>query len=161
MAVPTSYDEDELATYMLAELDVVGRVLAVSVAPTAAGDHGDLSETVNDVLLDLGRDLSTVTTEALIKQLRALAAVHAWRFAKKRAASRYDMKDGTTTLNRSQWQPMIEKNLAQAERIAAAVGALPSGAAGVRVHIARVRYPHDPYRPIDLSSSGLGGETVP
>lgn len=150
MAVPTSYDEDALAAYMLAELDDVGRAFNISITASATGDHGVLTEAVNDVLLDLGiDDPSTVVGTVAIQRLRAVAAVHAWRFAKKRAASRYDFSDGSTKLSRSQLQPMIEKSLAQAERIAAALGVPTSGAGVVRASIGRVRYPQNPYQTTD------------
>lgn len=155
MPPPTTYDEDEFASYMLLELGDVGRALALSIAPTVSGDHGHLTEPLNDVMLDLGiDDISEVAGPLAIRRLRALGAVHAWRYASKAAAARYDMKDGSTTLNRSQYKPMIDKNLAAAERIASGLGVLANGNQ-VQVSIGRVRYPQDPYRPVDLSAEGL------
>lgn len=155
MATPTVYDEDALAAFMLNELDDTARVLGITASPDVTGDFGPLTEPVNNVLFDLGTDdLATFTSRKQLRQVRAVAAVHAWRFAAKRAATRYDMQDGTTKLTRSQLQSQITKNLSQAELTAAALGVLISGKAP-QVRIGRLRFPQDPYRPIDESPTGL------
>jgi len=160
MPAPTSYSEDDLAAYMLQELGDVGQDLALSATANATGDLGDFTEPVNDVLLDFGTDdITTISGSADIRGLRALAAVHAWRLARKRAAARYDQADGTQSLKRSQVFGMIDKNLSLAEDIAAALG-YGSPASQLVIKVGHIHYVQDPYLPIDESPAGLPSSSV-
>lgn len=155
MPAPASYTEAQLAVYMLAELGDVGADLGLSTDTSGSLLYGDLTEPVNDVLLDYGTDdIASISGTENIRGLRALGAVHAWRLAQKRAAARYDVADGTQNLKRSQVFGAINKQLAAAESIAAALG---YGAAGGKlvVKVGAVRYVEDPFLPIDESPTGL------
>lgn len=155
MPPPTSYTEDELASFMLAELGDVGADLGIKADETALGTFGDMTEPVNDVLLDYGTDdISTVTSSYAIRGLRALGSVHAWRLAQKRAAARYDMADGSQNLKRSQLFGQIAKQLQIAEGTAAALGVGAPGSTLV-VKVGTIRYTQDPYAPIDESADAI------
>lgn len=156
MAAPTVYQEDELAAYMLGELGDVATVLRITATAGVKGDYGDLSEPLNNVLLALGvTDVTTLTGADNIRKLRALGAVEAWRLAKKRAAAAYDFKDGSTSLSRSQLQPMISQSLGMAEAEASSLGVLPTGT-GVKVKVGTVKYRNDPYANVQATSTGEG-----
>jgi hypothetical protein len=76
MAIATSYTEAETKQFMETVLGDTAMKLGWSVG----GD--DFDEPTNEVLyvLDLA-DFSTITTQALVKKVRAVARVEAWRAA--------------------------------------------------------------------------------
>lgn len=69
MAIPTSYTESELRTYMLGVVSAVANALGWTAT--------DFAEAVNDALSTYG--VSDITEATNIAKLRSIAKVEAWR----------------------------------------------------------------------------------
>jgi hypothetical protein len=144
MPPPSSYTEAELKTFIVTTLGEVGTILGWTTATTL------VTEAVNDTLLALGvSDISSVSGATAIQQLRAMAAVSAWRAALGSLAARYDFADGDQDRKRSQVHKMILESLSLAESNAAAVGV---GVAGTIPRQSLV-YTEDPYSPLPLDTA--------
>ena len=105
MAIPSSYTEAELKTYMVSCLGDVATVLGVTV--------DDLDEAVNDVLIAYG--ITDIANAADIAKLRALAKAQAWTVASTNAAALHDIKDADVTYSLSQLRMNIAGNLYSAK----------------------------------------------
>jgi hypothetical protein len=105
MALPSSYTEATLKTYMLACLGGLGTVLGLTT--------DSFTEAVNDVLAAYGVD--TIADATDIPQLRALAKVAALRTAQATAAGWYDFGADGGDFKRSQVAKQIDAMLATAE----------------------------------------------
>lgn len=118
MALPTSYTDTELATYMRdAVLHSTARVLGLT-------ETDQFAEAVNNAVLASGQTAIADCTD--IPVLRAWAAVAAWETAQAVAAGDYAYSADGASWQRGQVFDHIEKMLSRAR--AAAV--LVSGAAG-------------------------------
>lgn len=105
MALPSSYTEASLKTYMLTCLGGLGTVLGLTT--------DSFAEAVNDVLAAYGvADIANATD---IPKLRALAKVAAARTAQNTAAGWYDFKADGGDYSRSQVAAQVAKMLVQAE----------------------------------------------
>ncbi len=106
MALPSSYTEGTLKTYMLAVLAELATVLGLTSA--------SFDEAVNDVLIAYGVDDIAAATD--VARLRSLAQVAAYRRAQTVAAGWYDFSADGGDFKRSQLLKQIGALLAGAER---------------------------------------------
>ncbi len=106
MAPPTSYTEDTLATFMLADLKDVATVLGWST-------QASVQVAIDDVVLQLG--ISDIATATNIPQVRALARVFAWKLAVKAASAYYAFSADGGSFSREQLQAMCRQGLALSE----------------------------------------------
>jgi len=143
MALPASYTETSLATYMHTLLGPVALTLGWSVAA------GSYDEPVNEALGAYGvDDIADVTGRANIVKLRVLARREVWRAVVQATASHYDVNADGSSRHRSQIQAQAREALALAE-----IDALPYDAAYAArvtpVHHGRYGDERDPYEPPD------------
>mgnify|MGYP001293366896 CR=1 FL=1 len=143
MALPTTYTEFALASYMLATLGEVASVLGM--------DELTASEAVNDALLAYGvGDIAQATD---IPRLRSAARVAAWRMALARASGLYQFSADGASYQRQQ---IVEHIRAMLEREEADAAALGLGMGGVWATTLTLRMT-DPYRtPLDSAAEGVG-----
>jgi len=138
MAVPTSYTEVTLGQYMYVQLGKVAKVLELTSGPN---DADDFAEAVNDALLAYGTsDISTISGNANIQKLRALARVAAWQFVVNNFAALYSFSADGASYDRNQLFEQSKKALEIAER-----AALPYDTA-YQVKIVSVDHTQNPYR---------------
>lgn len=81
MSAPTSYTEDELATYMVNITGDAATALGISVL-----DFG--AEPVDEALVRYG--VSDIASATDIKKLRALARIAAWEYLAANSAGKYN-----------------------------------------------------------------------
>lgn len=129
MALPTSYTDATLKSYMLASLGAIGSTLGLTVA--------SFDEAVNDILLAYGA--ATVALATDITKLRALARVAAIRQARTVAATWYDFSADGASFSRSQVLAALDGMLAMAE-----ADAMPYSAS-YAIGVGSMSYPDDPY----------------
>ena len=109
MALPTSYTEVSLRTYIH---DVLG-----AVADALDWNEGDrvLQEAAYETLFSYGTsDISTITGRANIRKLRCLARREAWRAVVTEVASDFDFMNEAGEIKRSQVFSQAQKAFAQA-----------------------------------------------
>jgi hypothetical protein len=142
MALPTTYTEFALASYMLATLGEVAGMLSVGEL--------ELSEAVNDALLAYGA--SNIAQATDIPRLRMAARVAAWRTALAHASTLYQFSADGATYNRQQMVEHIRAMLQLEESNAAAMGV---GTGGVWATTLTLRM-DDPYRvAVDDAAEGV------
>lgn len=140
MALPSSYTEATLKTYMLASLGGLGTVLGLTI--------DSFAEAVNDVLAAYGvEDIANATD---IPQLRALAKVAALRTAQATAAGWYDFGADGGDFKRSQVAEQIATMLATAESDALLY------ADAYTIGTGTLTYTDDPY-PFSVDDEDEGG----
>jgi hypothetical protein len=114
MPIPSSYSEQELATYMRdGVLQSTAGVLGLTTIE-------QFDEAVNDALIAYG--VSDVADATDIPKLRAAAQLCAWRLAQTVAAGDYAYSADGASYQRGQVFEHITKMLAAAERTALAFG---------------------------------------
>lgn len=144
MAIPTSYTEDELRSYMVAALGDVADVLTIGTA--------DMVEPVNDVIDSYGvADIASATN---ITKLRALAKVGAWRKASQTATVQYTFRSGQSAFNRSDMYKFISDQLSRAESEAFQYDA------SYVVSVQPIEYKNDPYEPLEAGTAGTVTQNV-
>ena len=105
MALPASYSESTLKTYMTTSLGPLAGALGLV--------DSDMAEPLNDVLTAYGvEDIADATN---LPKLRALARVHALRKAQVTAAAWTDFTADGASFSRSQVAAALREMLAQAE----------------------------------------------
>lgn len=105
MAVPTTYTEAELKTYM----DVAIGAVADALAWTVVG--GQYDEPVNATLLHYGTtDISTISGITNTLKLRALARREVWRAAWAEVSADFDFENEASKVARSKVHDQIGKN---------------------------------------------------
>lgn len=135
MAIPGSYTEETLKTYMLTVLRQLGAVLGMTV--------NSFDEAVNEVLLAYGvADIADATD---IPKLRALAKVEAWKVALAEAGARIDWSEAGASFKQSQYRAAAREGLLGAEAEAARYG---GGWPGYEVTVGQMTT-YDPYVPMD------------
>jgi hypothetical protein len=130
MALPASYTEATLKTYMLACLGGLGTVLGLTT--------DSFAEAVNDVLAAYGVDDIADVTD--IPKVRALAKVAALRTAQAMAAGWYDFDADGGSFSRSQVAEQLAGLLAAAE------GDALLYADGYTIGTGTLTYVSDPYQ---------------
>lgn len=137
MPVPTSYTEEQLATFMHGCLGDVATELGWSV------DGGSYSEAVTEALL--AYDVADIADATDMRKLRALARREAWRAAVASLAARYDFTADGASHHLSQIHAAAQAALAAAEADAARYDT------AYQVTATPVHY-GDPYLPIEETS---------
>jgi hypothetical protein len=105
---PSSYTDTTLKEYMHTTVAGVAAVLEWTVA------GGDYDEPLNDVLLGLGLDDASGTTN--VRLLRTAAKVAVWRAALAGLAAHVDETTDEDSFRSSQMHDMARHNLALAEQ---------------------------------------------
>jgi hypothetical protein len=131
MAIPASYTEAELKTFMLAAVAELGAVLGLTTSSFA--------EAVNETLLAYGVDDIADATD--IPKLRALARVEAWKVAVVAAGSRIDWSEAGASFKQSQYRAAANNGLSLAQSEAVPYG---GGLAGNVVTVGTMTM-NDPY----------------
>lgn len=126
MPLPTAYDANTLAAYMVTVLGTTATALGWTAA------SGQLVEAVNEVDGLLTTGIAGQTTVASVLKVRALARWQAWKAARSAAANQYNLSSSGDSLTRSQWYDHLDHELYDAALAATAypegAGALMSGA---------------------------------
>jgi hypothetical protein len=135
MAIPGSYTEETLKTYMLTVPGQLGAVLGMTV--------NSFNEAVNEVLLAYG--VATIADATDIPKLRALAKVEAWKVALAEAGARIDWSEAGASFKQSQYRAAAREGLLDAEAEAVRYG---GGLPGYEVTVGQMAT-YDPYAPID------------
>lgn len=110
MPLPAVYDEDDLTTFMAAELGETGVALGL-----AEDQQDTLAQAAVEVVGILGGSLASLTSTADLMKVRAVARWQAWLAAWNVAAGRHDLKAGSADLKQSQVFDQIERRLAAAQ----------------------------------------------
>jgi hypothetical protein len=133
MPAPSSYSEGALAEYLVDDLGDVASALGWTT------DTIQVVRAVYDTLRAYG--VETIAEVEDMAKLEALGKRAVWRAAVKSLSTRYDIRAGDQTLNRSQmFKQVAETNLAQAEAEAAAYDTTSSV-----VRVGSVVHDEDPY----------------
>ena len=144
MAIPTSYTEDELRSYMVTALGDVASVLDIGTA--------DMEEPANDVIDSYG--VTDVASATNVTKLRALARVGAWRKASQTATVQYTFRSGQSAFNRSDMYKFISDQLSRAESEAYQYD--PAYA----ITVQPIEYKNDPYEPLESGTAGTVTQNV-
>lgn len=140
MAVPTSYTEAALKTFMHGELGSV----ATALSWTTSG--GSYDEAVNSVLLDWGtEDIADVSGTDDCRKLRLLSAVEVWRRAVKAFTLDIDFAADGSSFSQSQLLKNAKEALALAEEAAAPYMDEAEGDDTNIVCVTKINPIHDPY----------------
>lgn len=132
-----------LATFKAYLHTVLGTV-ATSLGWTV--NAGNYDEVVNDALLSLNTDdITTLTTNTQLKQLRAAGRVSLWRMVASTLAGDYNFSADGGSYSREQAHAQALRMLQQAETDAAALGVLD----GYEVTSTGASYGRDPYKDYD------------
>lgn len=138
MAVPTAYDETDLAQFMLTTLGEIAGTLGWGLATPI------LDEAVNDTLLAYG--VSTAADAANIPKVRAYARRSAWQMAVASLSARFDFETDGQKFSRNQMVKAAQIALAKAE---AEVADNYETLTAPEVGVTNLRWVHDPYGTID------------
>lgn len=140
MAIPATYTETDLATYIQ---NGVLKDLSSVLGWTTPSDY---TEAVNDALLMMDvDDISEVSGRANIMKLRVAAQVAAWRQVVAATTGDYDFAADGGRYTRSQVNEQARAALKLAEDQAMAYGLL----ANYKVVIDAVSHIHDPYEYVE------------
>ena len=139
MAVPTSYTETELKTYMHTVIGSMANHLKFTVA------SGSYDEALNDALFSYGQtDISLITGQSSIYLLRAYARYAVWVLVVNSTANEIDYThaDSGATYKHSQ---LYDHAKAQADKARDDIEVLGGDVSGYAVQAYSVQYTDDLY----------------
>lgn len=138
MALPTSYDDTELAQYMHGEIGITAKTLNWTV------EKGSYGEAINEVLFTLGRiDLADFLPDE-INKLRAVSRREVWKAVVKACSGFYTFSADFQTFNLDQLYKHAMASLALANADCTALG-VPSNSAP-QVKTSSWPFSNDPYK---------------